>query len=406
MPICHRPVRWLLGPLLALAVTLPAEDIVAQGSGVTPVVIGTVLSSHDAFRKTTELLRRTYEFTAETINRSGGVRIGGKVVPVRIEHYQDGSAPELLARTYGRMADDGVQIFLGPFGEELTRAAVRAARERGLLLVLPGAPPDQAGGAPSLTVFSTLPMAEELPRALFDYLAVARIRPSRIGLLHSQDAFGRSVADAVAREVAGDGGVSLERIPFPVGLPDVEAVLRPLGKPLPDWVLVVGRREENSLLARRIRGLAGSSTVVCAVGGLPAGDIEKNKKGEMDGILVLDFWNSRRHPGDEDLGPAGAFVREFRKKFGQDPDYHAAAAAMALLVIQRGIEAAGDTRADRVAESIAGLDEDLVFWRAAFSREGRMRGGGFLGVVRRTRVEPLWPASSGGGATPPAAARP
>ncbi len=406
MSICRLPVRWLLGPLFALALTLPAGDIAAQGDGAAPVVIGTVLSSHDAFRKTTELLRRTYEFTAETINRSGGVRIGGKAAQVRIEHYQDGSAPELLARAYGRMADDGVKIFLGPFGEAWTQAAVRAARERDLLLVLPGALPDQAVGAPTLKVFSTLPVAEELPRALFDYLAVGRIRPKRISVIHSQDAFGRSTADAVARQVAGDAGVSLERIPFPVGLPDVEALLRPLGKPLPDWVLVVGRREENSLLARRIRGLAGLETIVCAVGGLPAGDIDKNKKGEMDGILVLDFWDGRRRPGDENLGPAGAFVREFRKKFGYDPDYHAAAAAMALLVIQRGIEAAGDTRADRVAESIAGFDAELVFWRAAFSREGRMRGGGFLGIVRRSKVEPLWPASSGGGATPPAAARP
>ncbi len=349
MPIRHRSPRWLLGPLFALAVTAARRGFLAQGDGVPRWSSARCCRRMTPSRKTSGLLRRTYEFTAEAINRSGGIRIGGKAAPVRLEILQDGAPPEVLARAYGRMADDGVRIFLGPFGEELAQAAVRAARERGLLLVLPG-PSRTAGGEAATTVFSTLPVAGELP----GHCSTTSPPPASVR---------RGSASSTPRKPSAGAWP----MPWPVRWPVTGASA---------WSAFHSRqafpmsrlscsRSGSRCPTWSCSSAAGRKTPSLPVGSGPWPDrrpscapwaacrpatSRRTRRERLDGILVLDFWDGRRRPGDEDPGPAGAFVREFRKKFGYDPDYHVAAAAMALLVIQRGIEAAGDTRADRVAE--------------------------------------------------------
>jgi ABC-type branched-subunit amino acid transport system substrate-binding protein len=239
-----------------------------------------------------------------------------------------------------------------------------------------------------------------MPGILFGYLAAAGVRASRVGIVHADDAFGREVLGAVESHLGAAASGRLARFSFPVGILDAEAMLQALGKPLPDLLVVVGRPEENSLAIRRARREAGSSLLVCAVGGLPEGELTKDKKRELDGTLVLDFWSGNWRTAGEVFGTSESFARTFKKVNGFDPDYHVASAALALLVVKRGIEKAGGTTARGVAAAIAALDEETVFGRAAFAGNGRIRGGAYLGEVRHGKIEPLWPVGRGEGGSP------
>ena len=70
-------------------------------------------------------------------NVEGGVRIrqlGGKL-PVTLIHYDDAGSPERAVANVERLIQvDQVRVLIGPYASDLTRVAVRVAREHSRLL--------------------------------------------------------------------------------------------------------------------------------------------------------------------------------------------------------------------------------------------------------------------------------
>jgi len=74
---------------------------------------------------------------AKATKLEGGVRIpqlGGKL-PVTLIHYDDAGSPERAVANVERLISvDRVDVLIGPYASDLTRAVVRVARQHGKLL--------------------------------------------------------------------------------------------------------------------------------------------------------------------------------------------------------------------------------------------------------------------------------
>jgi branched-chain amino acid transport system substrate-binding protein len=79
----------------------------------------------------------------EAVNGGGGLRVhgAGARTPVRLVHYDDASLRARAAANAERLLDaDAVQILIGPYASDLTRAVLSVARRRGRVLWNHGGP--------------------------------------------------------------------------------------------------------------------------------------------------------------------------------------------------------------------------------------------------------------------------
>ena len=73
----------------------------------------------------------------EAVNAGKGLRVhrAGPPAPVRLVYYDDASSPAKAAANAERLLDaDAVEILIGPYGSDLTRAVLPVARWRGRLV--------------------------------------------------------------------------------------------------------------------------------------------------------------------------------------------------------------------------------------------------------------------------------
>src|SRR5579859_7321532 len=124
--------RWfwicLAGSLLSLllgACSLPWSD---DGHSADTIVFGVTIPITGPNAEEGRYTRDGYQLSIDTINRAGGIHVGGKAYKVRLHYYDDGSDPARVGPLYERLiTQDRVTFLLGPYSSQLTAPAVQVA---------------------------------------------------------------------------------------------------------------------------------------------------------------------------------------------------------------------------------------------------------------------------------------
>jgi len=89
---------------------------------------GAVAERH--LQRDAALFKEVYDLWADTINRSGGIKVRGTGYPVRITYYDDESSPQKSAQLIERLAtSDKVDLILAGFGSSIAFAATAVAEK-------------------------------------------------------------------------------------------------------------------------------------------------------------------------------------------------------------------------------------------------------------------------------------
>ncbi|HEY4191848.1 MAG TPA: ABC transporter substrate-binding protein, partial [Mesorhizobium sp.] len=75
---------------------------------------------------------------------------------------------------------------------------------------------------------------------------------------------------------------------------------------------------------------------------------------------------------DRWFGNAAAFAKDYKAKFGYDPDYHAASGAADVEALAKAIEDAGGTDPAKVRDALAALKLDSLYGKIAFAGNGQI----------------------------------
>ena len=75
---------------------------------------------------------------------------------------------------------------------------------------------------------------------------------------------------------------------------------------------------------------------------------------------------------DDYFGNAEQFATEYKKRFGYEPDYHAASAVADVEAFVKAIEAANSLDPAKVRDAIARLDFDSLYGRIRFNAAGQI----------------------------------
>jgi branched-chain amino acid transport system substrate-binding protein len=303
----------------------------------------------------------------EAVNAGEGLRVhgAGARAPVRLVYYDDASSPARAAANAERLLDaDAVELLIGPYASDLTRAVLPVARRRGRVLWNHGGASDDIHIEGGHAVGILTPVSRyyagliELARS-FDSDA------ARVALLHRRGSgFGRLAALAV-RAVGSDAKFVTEVVTYSSLASNLPSVMASLERQRPDVVISADSFDDEVVLAR---ALLESGLRPKAVG-LAAAAMQEFPQAlglGAEGFLGPSQWEPSL-AYVPDFGPSPDEATEGIRAQGAPPDYPAAQAYAACLIAQRCLEEAG---AD---------DESL--WRAACALDC----GTFFG---RFRIDP------------------
>jgi branched-chain amino acid transport system substrate-binding protein len=328
----------------------------------------------------------------EAVNAGGGLRVHGAKAraPVRLVYYDDQSSPAKAAANTERLLDaDAVEVLIGPYASDLTRAVLPAASRRGRVLWNHGGASDdihvEGGHAVGILTPVTRYFAGliELARRLDSDAA-------RVALLHRRGGgFGRLAALGV-RALASDAMFVVDVVTYSSLLSDLPNAMATLEEQRPDVVISAGSFDDEVVLAR---ALVESRLRVKAIG-LAAAAMQEFPHAlgtHAEGFLGPSQWEPQLAYAP-DFGPGPGEVAEGIRAQGAPPDYPAAQAYAACLIAQRCLEQAGADD-ESLWSAACALDYATFFGRFRLHPTTGLQVGHEMVLVqwRRGRKLVVWP---------------
>lgn len=305
-----------------------------------------------------------------------------------IERIREEGGPQLRLRTPASTAASAVQIALQLRDDAAVLAVVGHPESGNTLEAVPvyaDAEHDGAAGVPVISPTATSPRLTDISPWFF------RVAPSdadaaritalwvrdtlaakRAAIIYRNDSYGRDWSETFVKTFTEKGTI-VAREPYLTGIVEWDAYAALLAKLRPDVVLFPGDAEDAIQLLLALRELGVSLPFV---GGDGTEGMQKDPV--STGARYVTFFDASRATGTE----AELFLARYRTRFGGDPDYFAAQAYDAALVIGRTIARGARTRAalrraleevGNGAPAIAGVGGPI-----AFARTHDVRGRGVV----------------------------
>jgi branched-chain amino acid transport system substrate-binding protein len=279
----------------------------------------------------------------ETVNASGGLLVGERqdLRPVALVVRDDqGRAARAARLTEDLIVDEQVDLLFGPYGSATTLAAARVAETYRKVLWNHGGASDALVQHRYHYLVNILAPASRYFHGLLD-LAWATVSPlDRLFLVSSsRGTFGPAVIEGATEYGRRLGMRVVERAVYPGG-DDVTPLVAKIAALRPNILLGAGRFEDDVDLVRALRA---QSVAVLMVGLVAAGvaDFGVQLGSAANGVFGPSQWEPTpaRRP---DIGPTAAqFVTQFRARFGEEPQYPAAQAYAAGLIVERCLGVTG-----------------------------------------------------------------
>ena len=329
----------------------------------------------------------------EATNAEGGVRMPGltAAVPVALIHYDDGSSSiQAIANIERLIAVDRVQILIGPYSSDLTRAVASVSSRYGRVLWNHGGAADDIH-RPGGRVVGILTPVRRYFAGLLQLTRSLDPHAKRVVVLHRRgSSFGRLAAKG-ARAISRENGFRTTTVTYSSVRGDLPRLLAKLRHQRPELILSAGAFEDDCALAQE---LVVARVKAKAFGFVAAAmdEFRQTLGADAEAFLAPSQWE----PGAEyvaEFGPSPAEVARRIQAMSGRADYPAAQAYAACLIAQRCLEEAASTDDEALWQAACAFDGSTFFGRFRIdSRTGLQVGHEMVLVqwrVGRKRI--VWP---------------
>lgn len=347
--------------------------LVASAAWAQPVNLGASVQLTGPVANTGRYYKDAYEFAIDKINAAGGVKIGQAQRKLALVLLDNQSDVNLSVRQYVQLLSrDKVDFLLGPFASNFVIADSAISEKSEVPMVQGGGASDQIYSRGYRYVFGTLPAASDYFGSTIDAIAKLDPKPKTVALLYADDAFDVSVAKGTRQllEQAGLEAVIDER--YSSNASDFTALLSRIKSLHVDAVLVAGHETEALNFIRQAKSLDVSPKLYSFTVGVPSADFRHALGKDAEGAWGMTSWLPSKDLKDRWFGDAEQFARDYKAKFGYEPDYHAAAGVAAVEALVKAIEAAGSTDPAQVRDALAKVDFESLYGRIAFGPTGQI----------------------------------
>lgn len=330
-----------------------------------------------------------YQMWAAELEKSGGIEIGGRRVPVKFIEYDDRSSSEEAVRAVERLINqDKVDFILPPWGTAMNLAV---------------APILDRHGYPHLSttmISDRIPqLRERWPNTFFFTLTSSDYAQGVVNLLAKMRAEGKikgsvamvNVADQFGVELAKAAREGLKKAKFdivydqsyPLGSQDLQSILNEVRRRDPEVFLAFSYPPDTLALNDQARAVGLNPKVFYTAIGTVFPVFKDRLGANTEGVLGLGGVSG-------ELPATKAYRERHRAMFNKEADYNGSAVTYATLqVLQQAITRAGTIERKAVSEQIRTGRFDTVLgplkltnriW-AEGSTVGQWQGGVFQPVA-------------------------
>jgi branched-chain amino acid transport system substrate-binding protein len=295
----------------------------------------------------------------------GGVRLGGKKIPVKYVHYDDESKKENVTSLLERLiVTDGVKFVFAPYTSGLTLAGAPVAEKYKVLYNSHGGASDRTFEQGYKYVVQTIVLGSRYHVDMFDMMRKVAPKATQVAMLYEDDEFSRSVKEGALQYSKKLGFKIVFDRTYPSKVQDMTPALTELAAAKPDFLLGGGHFPDGQLLARQMTdlGVDVKAASILVAPTLPAFYEALHTAAEGIGApahweIGLNFVPNTTPKGMKYFGPTQEeFLSSFRKiSNGVDPDYHGVEATAAMFSYVLGIEAADSLDTDKVRAAMGKL---------------------------------------------------
>ena len=253
-----------------------------------------------------------------------------------------------------------MRVLIGPYASDLTRVAVRVARQHSKLLWNHGGASDDIHRPDTGVVGILTPVSRYFAGLLELVRTVDADAQKGAVLCRRGSRFGRLAARG-AQAVGRRSGFLVAELAYSSLPDDLPRLLAKLRRQRPDLVLSAGSFEDDCAIARESIA-TGVRTKAFAVTAAAMREFRQTLGTAAEGIFAPSQWEpDARHPVD--FGPSSTQVARRIRAMGAVADYPAAQGYAACLIAQRCLEDAGSADDEALWRAACALDCNTFFGR-------------------------------------------
>ncbi len=362
-----RTVKFVLAGLV-----LGLVGLGAMASAQT-ITFGTSLQLTGSLANTGRYYRDAFQMAIDTINQQGGVTVGGTTYKLALKVLDNQSDNNLAVRQYTQLlTQDKVDFLLGPYASDFVLVTSAVAEKYQVPMIEGGGASGQIFSRGYKYVFGTLPAAGSYFKSTIDMMSKLNPPVKTIALLYADDSFDTSVAEGTTN-LANHAGLDIvmdQR--YSSNASDFSTIISQLKSKNPDAVLVAGHETEALNFIRQVKSLNFSPKMYSFTVGVPTADFRKALGSDADYAFGMTPWLPLATLKDAYFGDAAQFAAAYDKRYGYQPDYHAASGVADVEAYVKAFEAAGSLDPKAVRNAIANVSFDSLYGHVAFGSNGQI----------------------------------
>ncbi len=364
---------------------------VVTGASAAPITLGASVQLSGPLANTGRYYRDGYQFAVDQINKAGGVKIGNSHEQLELKILDNQSDNNLAVRQYVQLVtQDKINLLLGPFASDAVIATSSVAEKYQVPMIQGGGASDQIYSRGYKYIFGTLPAASKYFESTIEAMGKLSPAPKSVALLYADDAFDVSVAKGT-RELLDKAGMKIaidER--YSTNASDFASLLARIKSAQADAVLVAGHETEILNFIRQSKSLDVSPHLYSFTVGVPSADFRKALGKDADYAFGMTSWLPSATLKDKYFGDAEQFAQAYHKRFGYEPDYHAASAVADVEAYVSAIEAAGSVDPAKLRDAIAKVDFESLYGQIRFDAVGQISMPQTVIQVQNGKVVPIY----------------
>ena len=313
------------------------------GGGSDVFKVGAVLELSGESATGGQVAKRGYQLWADTVNKAGGIEVGGKKYKVEL-HVQDcQSQPSVGAQVAERLASQegvdamfgsytsGVQIAMNPICAKYKVPCIAGSAES----------PENWSAHPQFT-YGIIPAVDlTAANSIQAIVDTATSKPATAAVIGVNEPFSDDTAKGFRKGVKQAGLEDLHYSLFPANA-DLAPIASVVADKNPDIVAVGGHDVMLVDVVKALKAARFTPKAIIEHYGITDASFAKALGKDADGVLGISVWLPDAPLEDKVFGKASDYATAFKKKYGSEPDYTAAGCSAAGEVLQLALQQLGE----------------------------------------------------------------
>ncbi len=357
-------------------------------SAAQAVKVGAVVPLTGRYGAPGAQVRTGYEIAVEDVNRTGGVMVGGKKMPLELVLLDDESDATKTVGRFETLAAQGVVAYLGTFGSDLHAAAASVAEKNKIPYLGVAFALHKIHEQGFRYLFSPFWKSPDIGQQLVPMLTSipAAERPKRAAIFQEKTDWGREMAAAYVEAGKGAGYEVVVNGEYAPGAKDYSDLILKAKSAQADMVFTLPTPPDGMALVKQMRELDFNPKLALFIRAPDAPVWSKNLGKDGDYMVFAPGWHHAfKFPGVAELNA------EHQKRVGRPADPITGPSYACVQILAAALTKAGAVDREKVRDAIAATDMTAVIGPVKFRPDGTgIVLGAFLQWING-KQELVWP---------------